>query len=624
MCGIAGYFHFQNDRKADLSRLKQMTNSLAHRGPDGEGFLVKDNLALGHRRLSIIDLETGNQPMFSHDGKFAIIFNGEIYNYLELREELKSLGHMFKTQSDTEVIIEAYRQWGVDCQKKLNGMWAFALWDAVEKCLILSRDRVGEKPLHFAKHDNSLIFSSEIKALFEYGVPRVPVFEMLEVYLVFTYIPEPHTFYKNIEKLEAGHFLIVSEDGITKSKYWDIPEIDENNLIKNKQDVYDNFEALFSDSVKIRMRSDVPYGAFLSGGLDSSSVVAKMSELSPYPIETFTIGFDDRAFDESLLAKEVADQFNTNHHRDTVDPEDFYDILRYATHYFDEPFGDSSAIPTSQVSKQARRKIKMALTGDGGDEVLSGYNSYLGLKISQKINSLPRQFTHGLSKSLSLASTSISGRYRYKINKIVSVLETSRLPFESRMLLKKPFAELDIIKKLTGNLKGVRAVEDYYHELNSKIPYKNDFYRMMYLSIKHELPNDYLVKIDRMSMSHSLETRTPFLDHRLLEYMVGVDKSVKIQGWETKSVLRNSIGKTLPRKLLKAPKKGFGVPLREWFKKDQFKVDMKQFSTIADLLDKGTLNQVVDLNASGYNDHGNFIWTLLMLNSQMKDSAPLK
>lgn len=328
MCGIAGILHFDKDRKADKSVLMKMTESISYRGPDGDGFYLQNNLGLGHRRLSIIDLPTGEQPMFNEDKSIVLVFNGEIYNYIELREELKKEGYIFKTSSDSEVIIKAYEKWGIDCQKKFNGMWAFALWDNFKRQLFLSRDRIGEKPLQYAVFENTFVFGSEIKSILAYGVPKIPNYELLDLYLTLSYIPTPYTFFKDIHKLKPGHCLIIHDSNIKEHKYWDLPEIDENNMKSDKKSIYENFSQLLTDSVKLRMRSDVPYGAFLSGGLDSSSIVSIMSKISTFPVETFTIGFKEKSYDERNLAAAVAKKFQTNHHEYVVEPDSFDESLK--------------------------------------------------------------------------------------------------------------------------------------------------------------------------------------------------------------------------------------------------------------------------------------------------------
>jgi asparagine synthase (glutamine-hydrolysing) len=497
-------------------------------------------------------------------------------------------------------------------------MWAFALWDDNRQQLFLSRDRIGEKPLHYAVYDNSFVFGSEMKSLFAWGIPRVTNLEMLEVYLVMTNFPEPHSFYKHIKKLQAGHYLIVKNGSVEEFKYWDLPEIDENNMLCNKKQIYENFNYLLEDAVKIRMRSDVPYGAFLSGGLDSSSIVAFMSQISPYPVNTFTIGFNEKAFDESSAAESVAIKFETNHQRGTVVLNDFNSIIKRNASHFDEPFGDSSAINIDCISKFAVEKVKMILTGDGGDEVLSGYSSYQGIKLSNIIKNVPSPLRNLMPKVSDMIASFFRGNLRYKMNKVSSVFYTAPLEFSLRMAEKSAFTDFFSIKDLTKDLKNIVKIEDYLREFIGKTTYKHDFYKLMYVNFKHDLPNDFLVKVDRMSMANSLETRIPFLDHRLIEFMVQVDKNIKMQGWERKSILRNTIGKNLPQRVLTAPKKGFGIPLREWFKDNSFKNTINNnLSNLNEILDISGINKLIEENRLGQKDNGNFIWTLMMLNNKV-------
>jgi len=618
MCGIAGIYHFDKERVVSKSRLKKMTDIIGHRGPDDEGFFIEKNIGLGHRRLSIIDLETGDQPMFSDDKQKVLVFNGEIYNYIELRAELKKKGYQFRTNSDTEIVIKAYEAWGHDCQNKFNGMWAFVLWDKLKQELFISRDRIGEKPLHYSVFENTFVFGSEMKSLFSYGVPRNHDFSLLEIYLVLTNIPEPHTFYKNVLKLEAGHYIIIKDGRIRDYKYWDLPDIEESNMLSDKDYIYNQFDTLFRDSVKIRMRSDVPFGAFLSGGLDSSSIVSLMSQNSQFPINTFTIGFPEEKFDESILAQSIANKFNTKHHLGTVNPVDFEEIITKTAFHYDEPFGDSSAIPTGYVSKLAAENVKMVLTGDGGDEVLSGYNSYLGIKISNLINKVPNSIQNTFLNLNSFIANSISGGIRYKWNKIEDIIKTSNLNFSDRIAQKAAYTGFRSIKKLVEPLKNVVSIEDYLNNFMSQTNYKDDFYKLMYYNFKHSLPNDYLVKVDRMSMAHSLEARLPFLDYRLIEFMIKVDKNVKLQGWERKTILRNTIGKSLPNSILKAPKKGFGIPLREWFKDNSFERQINNnLTSVQSLLSKDEIQLILKANKKGLHDSGNFIWVLMMLNKNL-------
>jgi asparagine synthase (glutamine-hydrolysing) len=619
MCGISGYFHFDDSRSVNQELLKKMTDCISHRGPDSEGFYLKNNVALGHRRLSIIDLNTGNQPMYSDDGKKVLVFNGEIYNYIELRDELVQLGCTFKTNSDTEVIIKSYEQWGNDCQNKFNGMWAFALWNETAQELFLSRDRIGEKPLNYCVYNNTVIFGSEIKSIFAYGVPKEIRAELIEVYLALTNIPAPDTFFKGIYKLMPGHYLLVKNGVVSEKNYWTFPQVNEKDMLTNKEFVYQEFEMLFNDAIKIRMRCDVSFGAFLSGGLDSSSIVAIMAKNSNYPIKTFTIGFNDKAFDESKLAEEVAIKFKTEHYCDTVLPSNIKQAINRISFHYDEPFGDSSAIPTDFVSCLAAKHVKMVLTGDGGDEALSGYNSYKGIKIASTINLyLPNFVKKAIVFLVGTTAKLFKGTIRYKLNKVQNVINSAQLPFHLRLAEKMACTSLNEIKKLTKNIKNVIPVESYFESLLKNCEFNDDFYKLMYVNYMHNLPNDYLVKVDRMSMANSIEARIPFLDYRIVEFMATVNKDVKMQGWELKSVLRKSVGKKLPNSILTAPKRGFGIPLREWFKDKEFNVALEDnLKKVKQLLPQEIITKIITENQEGKKDHGNFIWTLLQLNKTL-------
>jgi asparagine synthase (glutamine-hydrolysing) len=612
MCGIAGIFHFEADRGADAHLLKKMTDTLFHRGPDGSGYFVRNNVGLGHRRLSIIDLDTGDQPQFNDDKSIALIFNGEIYNHIELREELRKHGHSFRTNSDTEVIIRAYEQWGVDCQNKFNGMWAFALWDERKKQLFISRDRLGEKPLYYSVIDNTLIFGSEVKSILAYRNSFEPNFELTELYLSLGYIPAPFSFYKNISKLRQGHFLLVRES-VTAHKYWDIPLPDERNMIEDKEFVNKKFEEIFYDSVRIRMRSDVPFGAFLSGGLDSGSVVATMSEISAHPVQTFTIGFTDEEFDERKIAREIADKFSTHHSEFTVQQEGFEESLNKVLFHYDEPFGDPSAIPTGYVSKIASQKVKMVLTGDGGDEILSGYNSYQVEKFAQQYKKLPGLVKKLLPAAVSPLKGMANGNMRYKLNRIHRILDYSRQPYTARLIIKSSWYAPQLIEKMTARLGAQIKISDFIDDFYTSYPADDSFYKLMLFQHKVLLPDDFLVKADRMSMANSLETRIPFLDHRLVEFMLQVSKNVKMQGFERKSVLRNTIGKKLPKSVLQGSKKGFTAPVREWFKDKAFDNHLQNLYKQDFGLDQKIIRNILYENKEGKADFGYFIWMLFVL-----------
>jgi asparagine synthase (glutamine-hydrolysing) len=616
MCGITGVFHFDHNRQVDQQRLKTMSDIIEHRGPDGEGFYINDNVGLAHRRLSIIDLSLGTQPMYSDDKKLVIVFNGEIYNYIEVQAELMELGHKFKTSSDTEVIIRAYQQWGIQCQDKFNGMWSFALWDDNKKHLFISRDRLGEKPLYYGVFENTLLFGSEIKSIDAFGVNLKPDPEMLELYLFLGYIPEPYSFYKGVSKLKAGHYLIVKESGVKTHKYWDLPEVDESDLITGQHEVVEQFADLFTDSVKLRMRSDVAYGAFLSGGLDSSSIVSVMSQTSNKPVETFTIGFNEEKFDERDKANIIASRFNTNHHEHVVAFETFDQSLKNILFHYDEPFADPAAIPTEFVSKHAAKHVKMVLTGDGADEVLAGYSSYQSESLAGSYQQLPQFMKGGLPKLVGQSASLLSGNLRYKANQATRVLNSFNLPFQQRLISKSVKIENSAMKSLYN---GARApIEEFVKDAMADSPFSDPFYQLMYYHLKVSLPGQMLVKVDRMSMAHSLETRAPFLDHRLVEYMYGVDKKVKMPDRNSvKNVLKQAMKNQLPAEIISRKKKGFDVPLREWFKDDSFDKRLNQDFDQYGLNGK-MIKQLASENKQAQADHGTLLWRLLVYAGWMK------
>lgn len=617
MCGIAGILHFDASRTVDKEVLWKMTEALKHRGPDGEGFHVNRNIGLGHRRLSIIDLEGGEQPMTDASSQVTISYNGEIYNYIELRQELVSLGYAFRTNSDTEVILKAYCEWGEQCLEKLNGMWAFALWDNNKQKLFLSRDRMGEKPLYYTVLDNTFLFASEIKSLLKYGVEIKKNLEFLEVFMSLGYLCAPDTFYNGVKQLEPGHYLSVTPKGVEKNvRYWDLPEIDERDMLTNKSKVHEEFEAIFKDSIRIRMRSDVSYGAFLSGGLDSSSIVALMSEISSKKVKTFTIGFEDKAFDESKLAQLVAEAFDTNHSQNIATPDTFEYSLQKVIDHHDEPFADVSSIATGMVSSHASQKVKMVLTGDGGDEVLSGYTTYQGELFASQYAKVPALVRNSLPFLLDKIRTPLRGSLRYKMDRVLNVINASKVDFDQRLISKSEQSDSSVVKKMLSSTSGV-SIEEYMSSLMSDCPYKDNFYKLMFFNLKYSLPGRMLTKVDRMSMAYSLETRVPFLDYRLIDLMVKVDKHVKMAGYERKSVLRSTVGQRLPKALLKASKMGFGVPVREWFKEPSFDGYLNDLKGMDLGINGKELDKVILDNRLGKKDFGNLIWSLVVLKKWM-------
>ncbi|MCK6541056.1 asparagine synthase (glutamine-hydrolyzing) [bacterium] len=566
MCGITGYIHHDINREACQKKLKRMSDTLFHRGPDGEGFFVNKNIALGHRRLSIIDLKTGGQPVFSADRRLCLIFNGEIYNYLELKDELKKLGHTFKTTSDTEVALCAYQQWGIDCLQHFNGMWSFALWDGYKQRLFCARDRVGEKPFFYTLADESFIFGSEIKAVLAYGLKKRINREVLDAYLCFTYIPAPQTFFQGIYKLPAAHYLLYESGKITINPYWDLTLLDDKDARDDEIAILKEFDDIFNDSVKIRMRSDVPFGAFLSGGMDSSSVVAVMSQNSTVPITTCTIGYNDSRFDERYLARLVADKFRTSHNEYVVEPDDVEILIKKLAFCYDEPFGDTSAIPTYAVSKMARSKVTMVLTGDGGDEVLNGYTIHQGEKFSNIYQSFPHYFQHSFEFLFNFSSQVV---FPEKLNKNIKrykkIIASARMGFVDRLISKQiGFTQHERNIIFNGD-KTVRPAREYIEDTLRPVMHLSSFNQLNYWLIKVALSDDMLTKVDRASMAHSLETRLPFLDHRLIELTSTVKSSIKLNGFRRKEILRKTTGQLLPKQLLNQKKRGFSVPDSERF-----------------------------------------------------------
>lgn len=613
MCGIAGILHQDPNRLVDRDTLRSMTRTLSHRGPDGEGYYEDGNIGLGHRRLAIIDLATGSQPMYSADKTVALVFNGEIYNYLELRAELRALGHEFVTSSDTEVIIAAYKQWGFACQQKFNGMWSFALWDSHQKLLFLSRDRIGEKPLHYSVQDGTFVFGSEIKSLLAYRSDYQPATELLNIYLSLGYVPAPYTLYRGISKLLPGHYLVVRDGRVQEFTYWDLPEITDSDMRSDTKRIHEQFDECFLDAVRLRMRSDVPFGAFLSGGLDSASVVAAMSAQSPLPVETFTIGFAEGAFDERHLAREVAERFRTNHHERMATPEMFDDSLRKVLLHFDEPFGDASAIPVGLVSGIARQHVTMVLTGDGGDEVLSGYTNYVTEKLTKRYCAVPAAIRRGVYLGTRVLAKTARGKLRYRLNRAERFLRLAESSYSERAVAKMSMLAPESIRKLIPDSLLQIRVEDYFSDALAKCRFADPFYRQMYFNLKVSLPDDMLTKVDRMSMAHSLEGRVPFLDHRLVELTYQVHKDVKMPGLRRKELLRRTLGRRLPPSLLKAPKMPFSVPLREWFKQDDFNERLNALTRRDFGLNRSVIGNIIKANRSGNNDYGDFIWRLFVL-----------
>lgn len=622
MCGIAGQYFFEKQDSNSLDQIKKMTDSISHRGPDGEGHYKDEFIELGHRRLAIIDLNTGEQPMFSTDRNICITYNGELYNYIELKDELKLLGVQFHTDSDTEVIIQSYLMWGIECLKRFNGMWSIALWDKGIQTLYLSRDRIGEKPLYYYVDHSKVVWGSEIKAILASGIKKVLNEEHLGLYLTLGFMPAPYSLIKGIINLEPGSYLKISGKNVEKVKYWSLPDVSEKDLISDSNFIEKQFEKLFMDSVRIRMRSDVGFGAFLSGGLDSGSVVAAMNRFNSKKTETFTIGFDDKDFDESELAKEIADKFKTNYHLKYVNEDTLEKALKDVNFFFDDPFSDPSAIPTGQVSDLASKYVKMVLTGDGGDEVLSGYTTYQGEKFVEKYMKIPSFIRISLPYIIELFSKSLTGKIRYKLNRTSNILKTSNLSFEERLFSKVCRTNHENLRIFFPEVDPYNQFLKFYNEVMNDCKFQDPFYKLMHFQLKVTLPDNMLTKVDRMSMAHSIEARVPFLDYRIIEFMYCVHKDVKMNGYQNKTVLRNTIGKELPQNVLSGAKRGFNVPLRDWFRDENKSDFIKQIFykyPATKYFDTKKMDKILELNNSGKSDEGNLIWRIMLLNKSFEN-----
>lgn len=613
MCGIAGIFNFDREQSVAKEMLKSMANPISYRGPDEEGYFVDAFVGLAHKRLAIIDIDGGEQPMFNDTNELAIIYNGEIYNYVELRDELRALGHTFRTQSDTEVLLKSYEQWGVDCQQKLNGMWAFAIWDARSQHLFISRDRLGEKPLNYMTHQNSFLFGSEIKSILAYTGDLEPDLEMNEIYMFLGYIPAPYTYYKSVKKLAAGNYLIVNHQGVKEYSYWKLPDITDKDLVRNESIISDQLNELLSDSVRIRMRSDVPYGAFLSGGLDSSSIVAAMSDISSFPVKTFTIGFHEDAFDERKIARIIARKYGTEHHEEVVEKSSVEKSVQHILHHYDEPFADPAAIPTYHVSKSASSKVKMVLTGDGGDEVFAGYSNYQSELFAKRYNRLPGIVRNVVPGIIGLASGAFAGNSRYSMNRMKRVFESFNLSFDKRLLTKFVKIPPNDIRSLMTEKS--YPIEEFISSSLKGCSLTDPFYKLTYFHLMVSLPDQMLVKVDKMSMACSLETRAPLLDYRIVELMYSANQQVKMPSYRKKHVkhaLKTSMADTLPSTILKRRKQGFEVPLREWFKDEEFEAIWNETYALPGFNGE-MIKKLVKENKNGSVDHGKLLWRIMLL-----------
>ncbi|MBM2836839.1 MAG: asparagine synthase (glutamine-hydrolyzing) [candidate division NC10 bacterium] len=569
MCGICGKINRDTDAPVDEGAIRRMAKALAHRGPDGEGVFVKDHVGLGHRRLAIIDLSpAAHQPMSNDDGSIWIVFNGEIYNFHELRETLIRKGYSFRSASDTEVIVRLYEDKGLDAIRELRGMFALAIWDANQKHLLLARDRLGKKPLFYFDGPSAFIFASELQSLLEdHSVPRIPDLAAIRNYLTYSYVPYPQTAFQGIRKLPPAHYLLVREGHLSLHRYWDLHYTEQSN--EPMEVLSERLRGCLEEAVRLRMVSDVPIGAFLSGGIDSSTVVALMSRLSEGPVKTFSIGFENEAFSELPHARLIAGRFGTDHHEFVVKP-DAVAILPLLVRHFGEPFADSSAVPQYYLSKLAGESVTVALSGDGGDEAFGGYDRYVAALLARPADRLPGPFRNGFAAlGRGLAMSPRATPFMLRAGRFLRALSDDPGRRYARWmscfdgdqqvaLFSNDFLERVRSIDPEGLILDAYQASDAAHLLNATLD----------IDVRTYLPNDLLVKVDITSMANSVEIRCPFLDHPLMEFAASLPPSLKIRGLKKKYLLKRAVADLLPVEILDRPKQGFAVPIDEWFRHD--------------------------------------------------------
>ncbi len=620
MCGFVGIFDTVAARPTSRDVLERMNETQFHRGPDAGGLHVEPGLGLGHRRLSIIDLSAGQQPLYNEDRSVVVVYNGEIYNFRELTDELVAQGHRFRTRCDTEVIVHAWEQWGEECVRRFRGMFAFALWDSRRETLLLARDRLGIKPLFYARLGSGLlIFGSELKALRVHPeTPRQIDPQAVEDYFAYGYVPEPKTIFHGVSKLPPGHVLTIRRgqaESPTRA-YWDVPFRPLERL--TVQEAQQELVHRLREAVRLRMVAEVPLGAFLSGGVDSSAVVAMMAGLSETPVNTCSISFGDPKFNEARYAESVAARYHTNHHVEEVRSDDF-DLIDTLAELYDEPYADSSAIPTYRVCELARKRVTVALSGDGGDETLAGYRRYRWHTYEERVRSLlpdaARRHIFGL-----LGRVYPKLDWAPKVFRAKSTLESLARGsvegyFHSVSLLSDSLRSKLFSRQLRGDLGGYQAV-DVLRDHASRAPSTHPLSLVQYLDMKTYLPGDILTKVDRASMAHSLEVRVPILDHELVEWLSGLPPEMKLKGSQGKYVLKKAMEPYLPDDILYRPKMGFEVPLASWFRGPlRQRVREAVLGPVigdAGLFDHAFLKQMLDQHESRTRDYSVPLWSLLM------------
>jgi asparagine synthase (glutamine-hydrolysing) len=636
MCGISGLFDTSGQRHFDRALGVRINNIQAHRGPDEDDIHLEPGLALGHRRLSVIDLATGQQPLFNEDGAVGVVFNGEIYNFQELVPELQALGHVFRTRSDTEVIVHAWEAWGPACVNRLRGMFAFAVWDRHQQTLFMARDRMGVKPLHYALlPDGTLVFGSELKVVTAHpGFDRSIDPLAVEDYFALGYVPDPRCIYRNAHKLPPGHTLLLKrgQGGLPQTlpspqPYWDVHFTLDNPI--SAKDAQAELRDRIRESVRLRMIADVPLGAFLSGGVDSSAVVATMAGLSSTPVRTCAIGFDDPQFNESEFAQMVATRYQTDHRLEIVKSSDF-DLIDTLAWLYDEPYADSSALPTYRVCQMARKHVTVALSGDGGDESLGGYRRYrMHMAEESARSALPlglRRALFGTLGALYPKADWAPRMFRAKTTFQALAMDTAQAYHHSMSRLRVGQRQALFSQRFQASLGGYSSVDLFrQHAANARTD--DPLALVQYLDYKTWLVGDINTKVDRASMAHSLEVREPLMDHQLIEWLATLPSHHKIQGQEGKVVFKKAFEPLLPNDVLYRPKMGFSVPLARWLR-GALANRMKEAVLGPRMLDSGyfnpaTLQAMVSQHLSGQSDHSDALWALIMFDAFLRvQSAP--
>lgn len=629
MCGISGMFDTTGLREYDRALASRINNIQAHRGPDEDDLHLEPGLALGHRRLSVIDLATGQQPQFNADNSVGIVFNGEIYNFRELVPELQALGFVFRTRSDTEVIVHAYSAWGTACVHRLRGMFAFAIWDRQQQTLFLARDRMGVKPMHYAwLPDGTFIFGSELKVVTAHpGFVREIDPLAVEDYFSFGYVPDPRCIYRNAYKLPSAHTLLLRRgdgDRPAPVPYWDVHFTNDNPI--GQADAEAELRDRVRESVKLRLIADVPLGAFLSGGVDSSAVVATMAGLSDTPVQTCAIGFDDPKFNESEFAQQVADRYKTDHRLEIVKSDDF-DLIDTLAWLYDEPYADSSAIPTYRVCEMARKHVTVALSGDGGDESLGGYRRYrMHLGEERVRNRLP----HGLRRPLfgTLGQLYPKADWAPRMFRAKTTFQAMAMDGVEAYHHSMSHLRADQRKRLFSptfqrQLGGYNALE-VFREHAARARTDDPLALIQYLDYKTWLVGDINTKVDRAAMAHSLEVREPLMDHKLIEWLATLPSNLKIQGGEGKAVFKKAFEPLLPHDVLYRPKMGFSVPLAKWLR-GPLAQRMRESVLSQRMLDSGYFNasvleRMVKEHLSGQSDHATSLWMLIMFDAFLRQA----